>query len=67
VVAGLVPPRQAVGVLSETVDPLVLLVGMMSLGAVAEKAGFFDWSASLAVRPLSRPRSRQTTLLQQGR
>ncbi len=50
VVASLVPPRQAIGVLSETTDPLMLLVGMMSLGAVAEKAGFFDWSASLAVR-----------------
>ncbi len=50
VVSGLVPPGQAVGVLSETADPLVLLVGMMALGAVAEKAGFFDWAASLAVR-----------------
>ena len=37
-------------VLSETADPLALLVGMMFLSAVAQKAGFFDWSASLAVR-----------------
>jgi arsenical pump membrane protein len=37
-------------VLSETADPLALLVGMMFLSAVAEKGGFFDWSASLALR-----------------
>jgi Na+/H+ antiporter NhaD/arsenite permease-like protein len=30
-------------VLSETADPLALLVGMMFLSAVAQKAGFFDW------------------------
>ena len=50
VVSGLVPPGRALGVLSETADPLVLLVGMMALSAVAEKAGFFDWAASWAVR-----------------
>ena len=50
VVSGLMTPGEAVGVLSETADPLVLLVGMMSLSAVAEKAGFFDWAASVAVR-----------------
>ena len=50
VVSGLVTPVQALGVLTETADPLVLLVGMMSLSAVAEKAGFFDWAASVAVR-----------------
>jgi len=50
VITGLVPPEQVIGVLSETADPLVLLVGLMLLSAVAEKAGFFDWSASLAVR-----------------
>jgi len=50
VVAGLVTPAQASGVLLETADPLVLLVGMMSLSAVAEKAGFFGWAASVAVR-----------------
>lgn len=48
--AGLVTPGQALGVLSETADPLVLLVGMMSLSAVAEKAGVFGWAASVAVR-----------------
>jgi arsenical pump membrane protein len=47
---GLISPLGAVEVLSETADPLALLVGMMFLSAVADKAGFFDWSASLAVR-----------------
>jgi len=28
----------------------VLLVGMMALSAIAEKAGFFDWAASLTAR-----------------
>jgi len=37
-------------VLSETADPLALLVGMMFLSAVADEGGFFDWSASLALR-----------------
>ena len=50
VVTGLVPPGQALGVVSEAADPLVLLVGMMSLSIVAEKAGFFDRAASVAVR-----------------
>jgi arsenical pump membrane protein len=36
-------------VLSETADPLALLVGMTFLSAVADKAGFFDWASSLAV------------------
>ncbi len=47
---GLVPLRQAAGVLRGVVDPLALLVGMMSLSVVAEKAGIFDWAASLAIR-----------------
>jgi arsenical pump membrane protein len=47
---GLVSPPEALEVLSETADPLALLVGMMFLSAVAEKGGFFDWSASLALR-----------------
>ena len=50
VVAGLVTPGQAVGVLSEAADPLVLLVGMMALSVAAERAGFFGWAASWAVR-----------------
>jgi arsenical pump membrane protein len=50
VAAGLISPRQAADVLSEVVDPLALLVGMMALSAVAEKAGIFDWAASLAIR-----------------
>ena len=36
--------------LSETADPLALLVGMMFLSALADKAGLFDWAASLAIR-----------------
>ena len=48
-ITGLVSPLQAVDMLSETADPLALLVGMMFLSAIADKAGFFDWSASLAV------------------
>jgi len=34
----------------ETEDALLLLVGMMALSAVAEKAGFFEWAASLTAR-----------------
>ena len=48
-ITGLVSPLQAVDMLSETADPLALLVGMMLLSAIADKAGFFDWSASFAV------------------
>ena len=48
--ADLIPPREALGVFSETSDPLALLVGTMSLAALAEKAGVIDWAASLAVR-----------------
>lgn len=47
---GLVSLRQAGELLLETREALILLVGMMSLSAVAEKAGFFDWAASLAAR-----------------
>jgi arsenical pump membrane protein len=49
-VTGLISPLGAIEVLSETADPLALLVGMMFLSAVADKGGFFDWSASLAIR-----------------
>jgi arsenical pump membrane protein len=49
-ITGLVSPLQALDTFSETADPLTLLVGMMFLSATADKAGFFDWSASLAVR-----------------
>jgi arsenical pump membrane protein len=49
-ITGLVSIASAVDVLSETADPLALLVGLMLLSAVAEEAGFFDWSASLALR-----------------
>ena len=49
-VLGLVTLRQAGSILLETQDALVLLVGMMTLSAIAEKAGFFDWAASLTAR-----------------
>jgi arsenical pump membrane protein len=49
-VLGLVTIRQAGSILLETQDALVLLVGMMTLSAIAEKAGFFDWAASLTAR-----------------
>jgi arsenical pump membrane protein len=38
-VLGLVTIRQAGSILLETQDALVLLVGMMTLSAIAEKAG----------------------------
>lgn len=49
-VLGLVSLRQAGGILLETQDALVFLAGMMALSAVAERAGFFDWAASLAAQ-----------------
>jgi arsenical pump membrane protein len=49
-VLGLVSFGQAWNILLETQDALVLLVGMMALSAVAEKAGFFDWAASVTAR-----------------
>jgi arsenical pump membrane protein len=49
-VLGLVTLGQAGSILLETQDALVLLVGMMALSAIAEKAGFFEWAASLTAR-----------------
>ena len=49
-IMGLVSIQQAGSILLETQDALVLLIGMMALSAVAEKAGFFDWAASLTAR-----------------
>ncbi len=49
-VLGLVSPLQAWEIMLETQDALILLVGMMALSAVAEKAGFFEWAASVAAR-----------------
>jgi arsenical pump membrane protein len=49
-ILGLVSFGQAWEILLETEDALVLLVGMMALSAVAEKAGFFDWAASVTAR-----------------
>lgn len=47
---GLVSFEEAWEILRETEDALILLVGMMALSAVAEKAGFFDWAAYLTAR-----------------
>ena len=47
---GLVSPFQAWGILRETWDAILLLIGMMALSAVAERAGFFDRVAALAIR-----------------
>ena len=49
-VLGIVSFGQAWGILRETEDAILLLVGMMALSAVAEKAGFFEWAASLTAR-----------------
>lgn len=49
-VLGLVSFGQAWEVLRETQDALMLLVGMMALSAVAERAGFFDWAAAITAR-----------------
>lgn len=49
-VLGLVSFGEAWGILRETEDALMLLVGMMALSAVAEKAGFFEWAASVTAR-----------------
>lgn len=49
-VLGLVSLGRAWGILREIEDALVLLVGMMALSAVAEKAGFFEWAASFTAR-----------------
>lgn len=47
---GLVPLREAAGIVAETHDALFLLLGMMALSAAADRAGFFDRAASLAAR-----------------
>ena len=49
-VLGLVSVGQVGEIVIETHDALILLVGMMALSAVAEKAGFFEWAALLTVR-----------------
>lgn len=46
----LVSIRQVAEIVVETHDALVLLVGMMALSVVAEKAGFFEWAALLTAR-----------------
>ncbi|MBA2374675.1 MAG: anion permease [Rubrobacter sp.] len=49
-VLGLVPIRDVWGIVVETHDALFLLLGMMALSSAADRAGFFDWAASLAAR-----------------
>lgn len=49
-VLGLASFGQAWEILRETEEAILLLIGMMALSAVAEKAGFFDWAASLTAR-----------------
>src|SRR4051812_35112338 len=45
---GLASPPQAWGILRDTWDAILLLIGMMALSVVAERAGFFDRVAALA-------------------
>ncbi|HEU5422701.1 MAG TPA: SLC13 family permease, partial [Nitrolancea sp.] len=47
---GLVTPQQAWRILRLAEDALVFLIGMMILSALAERAGFFEWTAGLAAR-----------------
>ncbi|MGH3086425.1 MAG: arsenic transporter [Rubrobacteraceae bacterium] len=47
---GLVSLGEVLRILDETHDALFLLLGMMALSAAADRAGFFDWAASLAAR-----------------
>ena len=48
--SGLVSIKQATGIVVETHEALILLVGMMVLSAVVEEAGFFEWAASITAR-----------------
>jgi arsenical pump membrane protein len=47
---GLVSLGEVAEIVVETHDALFLLLGMMALSAAADRAGFFDWAASLADR-----------------
>lgn len=49
-ILGLVSIKQATGIVVETHDALILLVGIMMLSAVAEEAGFFEWAASMTAK-----------------
>jgi arsenical pump membrane protein len=46
----LVSVHEAWDILRLAQDALVFLVGMMLVSAIAERAGFFEWSATLAAR-----------------
>jgi len=46
----LVSVHEAWDILKLAQDALVFLIGMMLVSAIAERAGFFEWSATLAAR-----------------
>ena len=50
VVAGLMPPRAALGAVGKGGDVYLFLAGMMLLSEVARREGLFDWLAAHAVR-----------------
>lgn len=50
VTLGLIGPREALAVLGEAREAFMLLAGMVILGGVAERGGFFGWVAALAAR-----------------
>lgn len=47
---GLVSPGTAVNVLAGQWDVFLFFLGLMTIAAVADSAGFFDWAAAMAVR-----------------
>jgi Na+/H+ antiporter NhaD/arsenite permease-like protein len=53
VLAGLLTPAQAYASIDG--DTLILLLAMMLLGAGLDQAGFFDWSAAVALRSARTP------------
>jgi len=49
-VVGIVSPAQAFDVLKANANVLFFFLGLMLVSTVADRAGFFQWSATLAVR-----------------
>ena len=47
---GIVSPGQALGVLAANCDVFGFFLGLMSIAALVERSGFFDWAATLAAR-----------------
>ena len=47
---GIVSPGQALGVLAANWDVFGFFLGLMSIAALVERSGFFDWAATLAAR-----------------